>query len=85
MKTSIPFCELLFVSDPMLLKDHFEAAKLAIYLRGKGFLLAIDEWLLGRRLPLLYHYGPVTLFKASRAGGMVIVNLYTELAMICRL
>lgn len=82
VKKSIPFCELLFVSDPELLRDHFELVKLAICLRGMAFLLAVDERLLGRRMPLLYPYRRVTLFKASRAGRMDIDNLYSELALL---
>jgi len=44
--------------------------------------MAVDERLLGRRMPLLYPYRRVTLFRASRAGRMDIDNLYSELALL---
>jgi hypothetical protein len=82
VKHSVPFCELLFVSDPELLRAHFERIKLAICLHGGSLLMALDERLLGTRPPLLYPYERVTLFKAKRAGRMDVDNLYSELALL---
>ncbi len=82
VKSSVPFCEILFVSNPELLRAHFELVKLVICARGAALALAIDERLLGARLPLLYPYRRVTLFKASRAGRMDVDNLYSELALL---
>jgi acetoacetyl-CoA synthetase len=82
VKQSVPFCELLFVSDPVLLRRHFELVKWVIYWHGRTALLAVDERLLGVRLPLLYPYKRVTLFLAKRAGRADIDNLYSELALL---
>ena len=82
VKQRVPFCELLYVSDPTLLRDHFELVKCLILMKGIGVALAVDERLLGERLPLMYPYKRVTLFKASRAGRMDVDNLYSELALL---
>lgn len=82
VKQHVPFCELLFVSNPDLLRRHFERVKWAIYLRGFAFLLAVDERLLGGRLPLMYPYERVTLYKSARVDRMDVDNLYSELALL---
>lgn len=82
VKQSVPFCELLFVSNPALLRRHFELVKWIVFCHGRAPLLAVDERLLGARLPLLYPYERITLFLAKRAGRADIDNLYSELALL---
>lgn len=82
VKQHVPFCELLYVSDPELLRRHFELVKWMIYLRGLAPLLAVDERLLGGRLPLMYAYERVTLYKSGRVGRLDVDNLYSELALL---
>lgn len=82
VKKGIPFCELLYVSAPELLRDCFEPVKLALCLRSRAPAVAIDERLLGARLPLLYAFERISLFKSNRVGPADIDNLYSELALL---
>lgn len=82
VKKLVPFCDVLFVSDPALLREHFELVKLAICVRGQALAMAIDERLLGARLPFVYPYERPALFKGSRVDRGDIDNLYSELALL---
>lgn len=82
VKHSVPFSEILYVSDPEVLKCHFERVKLRILRQDRTFLLAIDQCLLGKPLPLMYPYRRVTLFRSSEISKEAIDSLYSELVLL---
>jgi len=82
VKHSVPFSEILYVSDPGVLKCHFELVKLRILWQDRTLLLAMDQCLLGKRFWLMYPYRRVTLFRSSEIGKEAIDSLYSELVLL---
>ncbi len=82
VKRSVPFSELLYVSDPALALRYFEAVKLRICRQDGTFLLAADERILGDRPPYVIAYKRVALFKSPHLRSGQIDNLYSELALL---
>lgn len=82
VKHSVPFSEILYVSDAGLLRRHFERVKLRILWRDRTLLLAIDGRLLGRRPWLVLPYKRVTMFQSRRLQREDIDNLYSELVLL---
>ncbi len=82
VKHSVPFSEILYVSDPGILQRHFERVKLRILWEDHTFLLATDQCLLGKRFWLMYPYRRVTLFRSSEVSKKAIDSLYSELVLL---
>jgi hypothetical protein len=82
VKHSVPFSEILYVSDPGVLRCHFEWVKLPILWQDRTLLLAVDQSLLGERSRLMYPYRRVTLFRSSEIGQEAIDSLYSELVLL---
>ena len=82
LKRGVAFSEILYASDATVLRRHFEAVKLQIMRQDRTFLVAIDERLIGKRLPGMSPYRRVSLFKSARLSSEQIDNLYSEVALL---
>jgi acetoacetyl-CoA synthetase len=82
VRKRLPFSEILYASDREILRRHFEAIKLTIMMNDRTFLVALDERLIGTRLPAMVPYRRVSLFKSARLTRNDIDNLYSELAVL---
>jgi hypothetical protein len=82
VRKGVPFSEILYTSNREALRRYFETAKLKIMTMDKTFLVAIDERLIGERLPGMLPYRRVSLFKSSRLTREQIDNLYSELTVL---
>jgi hypothetical protein len=79
VKKGIPFSEILYVGNPGMLRRHFERVKLNILRLDKTLLLAIDERLIGNRLPFTYPFPRISMFRSRDVKRTDIDNLYSEL------
>jgi acetoacetyl-CoA synthetase len=82
VRKGLPFSEILYRSNAQLLRKHFETVKLAIMRHDLTFLVAIDERLIGERLPGMLPYRRVSMFKSKRLTPADIDNLYSELTVL---
>jgi hypothetical protein len=82
VRKGIPFSEILYTTTRDTLRLHFEAIKLKIMAMDRTVLLAVDERLIGARLPGMLAYRRVSLFKSARLKREQIDNLYSELAVL---
>ncbi len=55
--------------------------KLSLMLKDRTVLLAIDERLLGTRLPLMLPYRRESYFRSRSVDPQAIDNLYSEMAL----
>jgi acetoacetyl-CoA synthetase len=82
VRKGVAFSEILHASDRELLRRHFEVVKLKIMAKDRTLLVAIDERLIGERLPAMLPYRRVSLFRSSRLTREQIDNLYCELTVL---
>lgn len=82
-KKRVSFTELLYVSDPELLRRHFELVKLTILWRDRTLLLACDERIMEKPPLPAIPYRRVSMFKSATLESRHLGdNLYSEIALL---
>jgi hypothetical protein len=81
-KQGVGFTEILHVSEVELFRRNFERVKLALMRKDRTMLMAIDERMLGPRLPLMLPYRRMSFLNSPSIAPREIDNLYSEIAVL---